>query len=108
MNAILTSADAVQAQACRRVIPTLLHATELAVPVLPLNLAPAFALGFGPDYLLTNNFQLIYMQDAQLAPDGGFPAVTNGLPPANPQNTLRQGLNANDLVRGRRSARRPG
>ena len=64
---------------------------------LPANLAPVFAAGFGTDFLLTNSFRLAYLQDAQTAPDGGFPATTDGLPPANPTNGLRKDLKTNDL-----------
>jgi poly(3-hydroxybutyrate) depolymerase len=63
----------------------------------PANLAPAFRQGFGPDYLITNAYRSSYLEDAQSAPDGGFPAITDGLPPANPKNTLRQDLKINDL-----------
>ncbi len=63
----------------------------------PAELAPAFALGFGPDFLILNSYRLSYLQDAFAAPDGGFPTVTNGLPPANPQNALRKDLKTNDL-----------
>lgn len=62
----------------------------------PANLAPVFALGFGTDHLLTNDFRLAYLQDTQLHPDGGFPTLSDGLPPADPQNPLRQALKAND------------
>lgn len=63
----------------------------------PANLATVFAAGFGADFLLTNAFRLAYLQDAQTAPDGGFPAVTDGLPPSNPTHALRQDLKTNDL-----------
>jgi hypothetical protein len=63
----------------------------------PASLAPVFAAGFGTDNLLTNAYRLAYLQDAQTAPDGGFPAVTNGLPPVNPAHPLRKALALNDL-----------
>ena len=63
----------------------------------PASLAPAFQLGFGPGYLITNAYRLSYLEDAQTAPDGGFPTITDGLPPSNPKNTLRQDLKTNDL-----------
>jgi hypothetical protein len=63
----------------------------------PANLAPVFAAGFGPTFLVTNAYRLSYLQDAAASPDGGFPTVTNGLPPASPSNTLRQALKLNDL-----------
>jgi hypothetical protein len=63
----------------------------------PAKLASVFATGFGANNLLTNDFRLAYLQDAQSAPDGGFPTSTDGLPPTNPGNTLRQALKLNDL-----------
>ena len=63
----------------------------------PANLAPIFAAGFGPDYLLTNEFRVNYLDDAFANPDGGFPLVTNGEPPASSQNTFRIHLKQNDL-----------
>ncbi|MHB8812927.1 MAG: alpha/beta hydrolase family protein [Steroidobacteraceae bacterium] len=63
----------------------------------PANLAPAFALGFGPSPLVTNAYRLGYLQDAQANPDGGFPTTTTDVPPANAGNTLRQDLAKNDL-----------
>jgi dienelactone hydrolase len=63
----------------------------------PANLAPSFALGFGTTYLITNSYRLSYLQDAAANPDGGFPAVTTGVPAASPGNALRQDLKTNDL-----------
>jgi predicted esterase len=63
----------------------------------PALLAPIFAMGFGADNLILNSYRLEYLEDAQSAPDGGFPTTTTGLPPANPDNTLRQDLKLNDL-----------
>ena len=63
----------------------------------PANLAPVFAMGFGPDHLVRNAYRLRYLRDAQSAPDGGFPIRTTGVPPARPANTLRQDLKSNDL-----------
>jgi len=63
----------------------------------PAELATVFAAGFGADNLITNPFRLAYLQDTQTAPDGGFPATTDGLPPANPTNNLRIALKTNDL-----------
>jgi alpha/beta superfamily hydrolase len=62
----------------------------------PANLAPVFALGFGTEHLLTNDFRLAYLQDADANPDGGFPTLTDGLPPASPGHPLRQALKTND------------
>jgi len=64
---------------------------------VPANLAPAFAMGFGADNLATNSYRLSYLQDAQAAPDGGFPTTTTDLPPATPGNALRQAFKMNDL-----------
>ena len=63
----------------------------------PAEFAPLFAKGFGTDNLITNAFRLAYLNDAQTAPDGGFPTATDGLPPANPANALRIALKTNDL-----------
>lgn len=63
----------------------------------PANLAPAFALGFGPNPLVINAYRLSYLQDAQANPDGGFPTTTTDMPPANAGNGLRQDLAKNDL-----------
>jgi hypothetical protein len=66
-------------------------------PTTPALLAPIFAVGFGTDNLILNSYRLAYLQDAASAPDGGFPTTTTGLPPANPENVLRQDLKLNDL-----------
>jgi poly(3-hydroxybutyrate) depolymerase len=63
----------------------------------PANLASIFAAGFGTNYLITNTSRGAYMQDALAEPDGGFPTITDGLPPANPMNSLRVHLKGNDL-----------
>lgn len=63
----------------------------------PTELASVFASGFGPNHLITNGFRLAYLQDAQANPDGGFPTLTTGLPPANPGSAFRQALKLNDL-----------
>ena len=62
----------------------------------PANLAVVFATGFGADNLLTNDFRLAYLQDADAHPDGGFPTLSDGLPPAAPENAMRQALKTND------------
>ncbi len=69
---------------------------DLTPATVPASLAPVFALGFGTDHLLTNDFRLAYLQDADANPDGGFPTLVDGLPPADPQNAFRQALKAND------------
>jgi hypothetical protein len=63
----------------------------------PADLAPVFARGFGPDPLITNAFRLVYLEDAQAHPDGGFPDTTDGNTAASPQNALRQAWKINDL-----------
>ncbi len=62
----------------------------------PASLAPVFAIGFGTDHLLTNAFRLAYLQDADANPDGGFPVLSDGLPPAAPGHAFRQALKTND------------
>lgn len=47
--------------------------------------------------MILNSYHLEYLEDAQSAPDGGFPTTTTGLPPANPDNALSQDLKLNDL-----------
>lgn len=64
---------------------------------MPANLAPVFALGFGSNFLVTNEYRLAYLQDEAANPDGGFPNTTSGLPAASPGNALRQDLKTNDL-----------
>lgn len=63
----------------------------------PADLAHVFARGFGAEPLVTNAFRLAYLTDAEANPDGGFPAVTDGLPASNPGHGLRQAFKANDL-----------
>jgi hypothetical protein len=63
----------------------------------PAELAPAFALGFGPNPLVTNAYRLSYLEDAQAHPDGGFPTTTTDTPPSSPELGLRQDLAKNDL-----------
>jgi Prolyl oligopeptidase family len=63
----------------------------------PTDFAPIFARGFGPDALITNAYRLSYLQDAQAHPDGGFPTVTDGRPPAAPAHPLRIAFKRNDL-----------
>jgi hypothetical protein len=62
----------------------------------PAFLAAIFAAGFGPDYLVNNSFRGAYLSDSLAAPDGGFPTLTDGVPPAAPTNHLRLRLKAND------------
>jgi hypothetical protein len=64
---------------------------------MPANLASIFAAGFGTDDLVNNTYRASYLADALAQPDGGFPALTDGLPPADPTNTLRAQLKVNDL-----------
>ncbi|HWC30801.1 MAG TPA: prolyl oligopeptidase family serine peptidase [Dehalococcoidia bacterium] len=69
---------------------------DITPATTPASLAPVFATGFGPDNLLTNDFRLAYLQDSEINPDGGFPTVTDGLPPENPEHPLREALASND------------
>ena len=70
---------------------------DITPPSLPANFAPLFAQGFGPAGLITNAYRLSYLQDEQASPDGGFPTLTNALPPAAPMLPWRQALKLNDL-----------
>ena len=54
----------------------------------PANLASVFAAGFGTDDLINNAYRGTYISDALMQPDGGFPTLTDCLPPANPTNKL--------------------
>ena len=63
----------------------------------PTNLAPIFALGFGPAYLIINPYRNTYLTDATTNPDGGFPTLNNDMPPASPAIGIRQNLKKNDL-----------
>src|SRR5499427_7522899 len=63
----------------------------------PANLASIFAAGLGTDNLVNNTYRAAYLGDALMHPDGGFPTLTDGLPPANPGTTLRVQLKVNDL-----------
>lgn len=63
----------------------------------PAYLAAVFAAGFGSDDLVNNSYRATYLGDALTQPDGGFPTLTDGLPPANPGNTFRIQLKLNDL-----------
>jgi Prolyl oligopeptidase family len=69
---------------------------DMTPATMPANLAVVFATGFGADHLLTNDFRLAYLQDADSNPDGGFPTLSDGLPPADPEHPLRQALKTND------------
>jgi alpha/beta superfamily hydrolase len=69
---------------------------DMTPATTPPNLAPVFATGFGTDHLLTNDFRLAYLQDADSHPDGGFPTLSDGLPPAEPAHPFRQALKTND------------
>ena len=63
----------------------------------PADMAPLFALGFGPDHLISNDYRLQYLLDAQANPDGGWPVVTTNQPAASSANTLRRAFARNDL-----------
>jgi hypothetical protein len=66
-------------------------------PTTPAALAFVFAMGFGAGNLLQNSYRLSYLEDAVANPDGGFPAITDGLPAAAPALAWRQALRLNDL-----------
>lgn len=70
---------------------------SITPPTTPSNLAEVFALGFGSGNLLQNAYRLSYLEDAQANPDGGFPAITTGVPAAAPGLAWRQALRENDL-----------
>jgi hypothetical protein len=70
---------------------------DITPPPTPADLAPVFALGFGSDNLLLNSFRLQYLQDAQAHPDGGFPALTNGMAASQSELPWRRALQNNDL-----------
>ena len=70
---------------------------DITPATTPASLAPVFARGFGPDYLLTNSFRLTYILDARANPDGGWPTTSNGISAAAPGVRLRQALKQNDL-----------
>jgi hypothetical protein len=69
----------------------------LTPPTSPASFAALFAEGFGPDNLITNDYRLKYLLDAQAAPDGAWPTPTTGAPAAAPALALRQALVRNDL-----------
>lgn len=63
----------------------------------PEDLAPVFARGFGTAPLITNAFRASYLEDSLANPDGGFPALTDGMPATSPAHPLRIAFKANDL-----------
>lgn len=64
----------------------------------PAPFVPLYARGFAAtDFLVRNEYRLAYLQDAEVAPDGFWPATTTAEPPAAPALPLRQALKANDL-----------
>jgi hypothetical protein len=52
--------------------------------------------GFGADNLLTNDFRLAYLQDADAHPTAASRRCRTALPPAAPENAMRQALKTND------------
>jgi len=70
---------------------------DITPPTVPANLAAVFALGFGADNLINNNYRLSYLEDALANPDGGFPTYTSGVAAATPGLPMRQALQRNDL-----------
>ena len=77
--------------------PPAVQFADISPPTTPADLAPVFALGFGAGNLILNSYRLSYLLDAQAHPDGGFPALTTGAPPAAAGLPLRQALQTNDL-----------
>ncbi len=63
----------------------------------PEDFAPIFERAFGPEHLITNDFRLAYLQDAQATPDGAFPTTTTAAPADAPAHPLRQAFKTNDL-----------
>ncbi|PRC94817.1 alpha/beta hydrolase family protein [Solimicrobium silvestre] len=66
-------------------------------PTSPALLASTYAAGFGPNFLVTNNYRINYIMDALANPDGSVPTLTTGLPAVSPANTIRQGFKINDF-----------
>jgi dienelactone hydrolase len=56
-----------------------------------------YETGFGPDYLINDEFRIKYLQDIEANPDGSFPEHTTGLAPAQSALGLRRALIKNDL-----------
>ncbi len=79
--------------------PPVLQLTLNAItpPTTPAAQAPLFALGFGANNLVTNQFRLNYLLDAMANADGAVPALTTGAVAANPGNALRIAAKKNDL-----------
>lgn len=59
--------------------------------------AEIYATGFGPNYLLSTDYRISYLQDIEAHPDGAFPVYTTGLPPASSNVGFRQAAIDNDL-----------
>ncbi len=67
-------------------------------PLVPADLSPIFALGFGPGNLVRNEYRLSMLQDQLVHPDGAFPNTTVAMAPAaHPTHPLRQAFMRNDL-----------
>jgi hypothetical protein len=77
--------------------PPLPTYASLTPATTPADLAPVFALGFGAGNLITNDYRLTYLTDAEAHPDGGFPTVTTDVPADNPTLAVRMALKKNDL-----------
>jgi poly(3-hydroxybutyrate) depolymerase len=93
----LEAAGDIPANAVFSNVPPAAGDATITPATTPANLASVFAAGFGTPFLILNSYRLSYLQDAAQNPDGGFPTVTNGLPPASPANALRADLKTNDL-----------
>lgn len=66
-------------------------------PTTPAALAPLFALGFGPNNLITNASRLGFLLDAVAHPDGAVPTVTTGAAATAPAHPMRKAFKLNDL-----------
>jgi dienelactone hydrolase len=93
----LETAGDIPANAVFSTVPPAAGDAAITPATTPADLASVFAAGFGTPFLILNSYRLSYLQDAAQNPDGGFPTVTNGLPPASPANALRMDLKSNDL-----------
>lgn len=69
-----------------------------APPLVPAELTPLFASGFGTSNLVRNAYRLSMLEDQVVNPDGAYPAPTTAMAPAaNPAQPLRQAFKRNDL-----------
>jgi len=83
-------------------VPAPLLAAMQVPTVNPANPATAlWAAGFGPQFLITNNYRVSYVVDAGTNPDGALATTpTYTLAATAPTQTLRKALYTNDLRNG--------